>query len=392
LLGTRGSPNLRIAHIIPNLAGRSGGPARSVLKFAEALAARGHHVRILYGGTPDDVSLSSQSPLIQLVRMKEGGGNFITGIEISRFLRRNSDVDVLLIHSIWNSITTLCAAQARSSRLPYILCPHGMLTNVCLRRHSLRKRLFHIYDRKTVAGAVAVRFLTDAERDMSLLSYVRFGHSFVVPNGVDVPTRTPDRGKGRLMWPQLGQGPVITFMGRLHQIKNLGLQLEVLRLLVPKFPTLRWTLIGPDDGELSGLLTVARRHGIQDHIVWLGPIFSDDRFLALAASDLLLQTSFHEAHSMTVNEALSIGIPVVATESVNFPELGRVGAGFVVPSDAAVVADHVAKVLADKQLGMEMGRRGREYARTRLSWGGIAKDFEDRMVELLPQREGSGVQ
>jgi glycosyltransferase involved in cell wall biosynthesis len=238
---------------------------------------------------------------------------------------------------------------------------------------------------------MAVRFLNEAERAMSLLTYIRLGQSFVLPNGVDLPTSTLDRRKGRLMWPQFGEGPVMTFMGRLHQIKNLGLQLEVLRLLLPKFPTLRWVLIGPDDGELDALLTAARRHGIQDHVVWLGPIFSSDRFLALAGSDLLLQTSVHETHSMSVNEALAVGVPVVATESVNFPEVGQVGAGFVVPPDATVVADHVAKILADQELGREMGCRGREYARTKLSWGGIAKNLEGHLVELLRRRDRSGV-
>jgi glycosyltransferase involved in cell wall biosynthesis len=183
----------------------------------------------------------------------------------------------------------------------------------------------------------------------------------------------------------------MTFMGRLHQIKNLGLQLEVLRILVPEFPTLRWALIGPDDGELDALLTAARKYAIQDHVVWLGPIFSDQRFLALAASDLLLQTSFHEAHSMSVNEALALGVPVVVTESVNSPEVGQVGAGFVVPSDAATVADHVAKILADQELGREMGHRGREYARAKLSWDRIASDLEDRLVEALPGLHRSGV-
>jgi len=379
--------SLKITHVVPNLAARSGGPARSVSSLALALANRGDKVSVLYGGTSDDVSLDSGSP-VRLVPMRQGCGNFVTGVAISRFLRRSGDIDVLLIHSVWNSVTTLCAAQARSSRIPYVLCPHGMLTNVCMQRHSLRKRLFRMYDRRTVEGAIAVRFLTDAERDMSQLACVRPGQSFVLPNGVDVCTPVPDREKGRLMWPQLGRGPAMAFMGRLHPIKNLGLQLEVLRLLLPQFPALKWVLIGPDDGELDALLAAARRYGIQDHVVWLGPIFSDDRFLALAASDVLLQTSIHEAHSMSVNEALAAGVPVVATESVNFPAVARAGAGFVVPSDAAVVADHVAKILADGELGREMGRRGREYARTELSWDGIAKGLEDHLVGLLSSGTG----
>jgi glycosyltransferase involved in cell wall biosynthesis len=382
---------LRIAHIVPNLAGRSGGPARSVLGLACALADRGHEIDVLYRSTPDDISLSSQQPSIRLTGMRGGGGNLRTGVEISRFLRRNVDIDVLFIHSIWNSTTTLCSAQARSLGIPYVLCPHGMLTSTSLRRHRIRKRLFHRYDRKTVAGALAVKFLTCAEREMSLDTYIRIGRSFVLPNGIDVPMPALDRAAGRRMWSQLGGGPVMTFLGRVHPIKNLLLQLDALRILIRRFPSIRWVLIGPDDGDLKAILATAREYKIDDHVVWLGPIFSNDRLLALAASDVLLQTSFHEAHSMSVNEALAVGVPVVATESVNFPEVGQVGAGFVVPSDSAVIADRVTKILANQELGLEMGRRGREYARTKLSWGGIAKSLEDRLVELLPRRNGEGV-
>jgi glycosyltransferase involved in cell wall biosynthesis len=323
--------------------------------------------------------------------MGQGRGDLATAIEISRYLRRSANLDVVFIHSVWSFVTTLSAAQAHASKIPYVLCPHGMFTDVCLRRHWLRKRLFHFYARRTVAGAAAVRFLTDAERDMSLRTYIRIGRSIVIPNGVDVHTPIPDGKKGRIMWPQLGDGPLMAFIGRLHPIKNLGLQLDVLRLLLPRFPALKWLLIGPDDGELGSLMAAAQRYGVQDHVVWLGPIFSDDRFMALAAANVLLQTSVHEAHSMSVNEALSVGIPVVATESVNFPGVAQAGAGFVVPSNAEVVADRVATILADQELGREMGRKGREYACADLSWSGIAKDLEDRLVEILPRRAEAGV-
>jgi hypothetical protein len=35
-----------------------------------------------------------------------------------------------------------------------------------------------------------------------------------------------------------------------------------------------------------------------------------------------------------------------------------------------------------------MGRRGREYARTELSWDGIAKGLEDHLVGLLSSGTG----
>jgi len=44
---------------------------------------------------------------------------------------------------------------------------------------------------------------------------------------------------------------------------------------------------------------------------WIGPLAGSERFLALADADVLVQTSFYECQSMTVNEALAVGVPVL---------------------------------------------------------------------------------
>jgi glycosyltransferase involved in cell wall biosynthesis len=95
----------------------------------------------------------------------------------------------------------------------------------------------------------------------------------------------------------------------------------------------------------------------------IGYVNDGDRRALYEGARLLVHPSFDEGFGMTVLEAMSLGVPVVASERGSLPEvLG--GAGLVVdPDRPADLAHAVARVLSEDGLAESCAAKGIERAR-----------------------------
>ncbi len=103
------------------------------------------------------------------------------------------------------------------------------------------------------------------------------------------------------------------------------------------------TLIGPcHDRQVRAAITAAG-----DDVRWLGPCFSDEIYAELADADVFLFPSSYanEAEPLVVLEALSRGVPVIATWRGTLPDL-LPSDWLVVEPDPAALADRVEALLA----------------------------------------------
>jgi len=290
--------------------------------------------------------------------------------------------DLMHIHTLWNGASIHAGRYARRNGLPYLVTPHGMLHRYCMRSSAWRKRLcWWLVERKNLRHAAGIHFLNRAEQQGSALVSDLGTPAFVVPNGVDLEPFEDVRPNWlRSQHPSLSDRRVMLYLGRLHWIKGLDVQLEALGLLSERLGDLVWVLVGPDAGEWEGLRRRADGMGLVDRVLWLGPMHGRERFDALAAADVVVMTSFYECHSLVVNEALAAGRPLVITESCNFSEVADAGAGLIVERAAPQVARAVAEVLEDPAKAAQMGEAGRRLARDDLDWeraaGRMAQVYE----------------
>ena len=79
---------------------------------------------------------------------------------------------------------------------------------------------------------------------------------------------------------------------------------------------------------------------------------------------------------MAMNEALAVGVPIVATRTVRFDEIQEWGAGHVVAWDGQSVASALGQILADPERAAAMRRAGQAAAARELAWPVIARRLE----------------
>src|ERR1700686_4433068 len=378
---------MRALHVVPSLLPESGGPSRTIPEMGRALAASGTEVTLFSTHLPGDgLTIDPVKEPYKVVLFPATDGSLRSSRQIYRTIcRQAGDFDVIHLHSLWNFAVTFAAAAARRVGIPYVLAPRGMLSEVCLRQSSYsRKRAYAwAYDHRTVEGARRLHFLNADEQRASQNNWFRRPAYFLARNGVELSMEGIRPGTFRARFPELEGRRVMLFLGRLHAIKGLDLQLQALARLLSKYSDLIWVLVGPDDGEWPRLHAMVRSLGLEEHVKWIGPLTGNERFSALVDADVLLQTSLYECQSMTVNEALAVGVPLVVTDSINYGEVQSMGAGYVVSRDSTKLANAVDAILAAPDLGESMKSAGRRFASEELSWSKIATIVNAAYGELV---------
>jgi len=173
----------------------------------------------------------------------------------------------------------------------------------------------------------------------------------LVPNGVDTQRFRPgpptDAVRARFRLPP--GTPVIGHVARLAPIKNQALLLHAFALLLETRPDAFLAIVG--DGPLrstldaqAAALGIAARTGFLGHVAELAPVYRD--------FDAFVLASLAEGTSISIQEAMATGLPIVATAVGGTPDLLAHGdAGVLVPSnDRTALANALRDVLADAAL------------------------------------------
>jgi alpha-1,6-mannosyltransferase len=157
------------------------------------------------------------------------------------------------------------------------------------------------------------------------------------------------------------QRPVILYVGRLSQEKDLTILFEAFRILSQR-GAYQLRIVG--DGPLRP--QTERFVRSIEHAVYTGMVPYGERLAEIyATADVLALPSGHETFGLTILEALASGIPVVAIKQGGPIDLlpSRVGA-LATPGDPVDFAEKLAHVLADKSLAQHC----RAYVAEHFSW------------------------
>jgi glycosyltransferase involved in cell wall biosynthesis len=209
----------------------------------------------------------------------------------------------------------------------------------------------------------------------------------VVPVGVDPDLFRP--------LPEVARVP-----GRLITTASADVTMKGLRYLLEALAKLRTerhvelVVIGkPKEGGKSA--ATIERLGLTDVVTFVSGV-TDDRIIELyAEAQLAVVPSLYEGFSLPAIEAMSCGVPLVATTGGAIPEV--VGADgdtalLVPPGDAEALAAKLRLALDDADLRARVGAAGRQRIIDRWSWKVTAAKTVEQYHGLLADRQPQGRQ
>jgi glycosyltransferase involved in cell wall biosynthesis len=328
-----------------------GGASVHLLDLAAALQARNYEVHILAGGTgvlqqrarQFNLSIASVPSLVREI-------NPLKDIKAYTELKRAISAfkpDLVHLHSSKAGLLGRFACKALG--VPCVCTAHGWAFTEGV---SAKRRLFYRYLER-MAAPLAGKIITVSEYDRALALQHHIAHKsdiVTVHNGVS------DKAVNAAVV-QHNDKPLVRFImvARFEQPKDQQRVLTAFSTLA----TLPWQLEFVGDGPgLSAAKNLSRQLNITGKVIFSGAC--SDVPARLAAADVFILLSHWEGLPLTILEAMSLGLPVVASDVGGVKETIDAHCGFLINASGDTTLTEVLKqLIGSARLRAAMGSAAR---------------------------------
>ncbi|TQN43150.1 glycosyltransferase involved in cell wall biosynthesis [Blastococcus colisei] len=344
-------------HVVEVLATSTGGVGTHVRSLLPRLGSAGAAVRVCGPRATDELFgfAAAGAASFRPVEISAGLAPAADAAAVVALRRALGGTDLVHAHGLRAGLVTAAARRLTPGRPAFVLTLH----NAAPDSRGIRRRLLGGAERATVRAADVV---LAASEDLAANARV-LGARDVRMAPVSAPPLRPASRSRTEVRAELGLDEgrqLVVAIGRLHPQKGYDVLLDAVAAwegadrLRPA-PLVAIAGDGPLESELAERIRAQRLP-----VLLLGR--RDDVADLLSAADLCVLPSRWEARSLTAQEALRAGTPLVASRAGGLPELLGDAAELVPPGDAGALADAVVRVLGDPDRASHLVEAGRRQA------------------------------
>jgi len=188
----------------------------------------------------------------------------------------------------------------------------------------------------------------------------------------------------------LCNGLLVGVAARLQPEKGVAYFLEAAAHVLQFLPEVHFLVMG-DGPQRKELQAYVEQPGVQEHVHFLG--FRLDARAIIGLLDVLVVPSLSEGTPLVTLEAMSAGVPVVASAVGGIPEQVRhQSEGILVPpGDALALGEAVLHLLQNPTWMQQLGEAGRQRALSRFSFTTMLQETENVYRATLGWPPGSDI-
>ena len=368
---------MRIGYVIGAL-GR-GGAELQLMRLAEGLTQRGHHVHVL---AYDDASSFDDDLRRASVRVTVGRRprSRLTKLRTVRQWLSTNEFDV--VHAILERAASLTVVARQPRRKPPVV-----VTDISTATYPT-STVLQWTTLLTYAGADRVVTENDVNRaNLERLAPWLRGKVRLVRNGLDLDRFAPAVDGARL-----GEAEatfVFCVVGTLYAPKNPFGVIDAVAELEHRGHTnfrVDWygrLGLGGDTPEVERIIAYANERHVADRLVFHGDV--SDIAQVYRKSDALLHVALREGFPNAVTEGTASGLPMVVSDVSDLPLLiEEAENGYLVDAtDPVSIANGMERMLSTpRATRADMGRRSRELAMRWFAMQRYIDDYEALYAEL----------
>ena len=299
-------------------------------------------------------------------------------VALFRLVRLLRQQQVSVVHAHCFEATALGLAASRLAGTRFVFTRHYLDHHV-----RLGKRWHVRIDAGCARRADRVIAISEAVRhQLVAVERVPSSNVTLVHNGIE-PLPPPSDAQIDALRTELGleRQPVCLVIARLHEEKGHRFLFEAIPRVAAEIGPVTYVLVG--DGPLREEFEAdMRRRGLGDTVRILG--WRNDIPELVGAASVLALPSVAEPFGFALVEAMSLGVPVVATAAGGATEIVADGVDglLVPPRDPAALAGALFRVLSNPGLAAALGAAGRDSSR-RFSFERMMKGYEAVYAEIL---------
>jgi len=366
---------VKLAHIVPSLEERHGGPTKSVRSLADATAALGTATDLLATLAPGQTMAPAPTGAAQRHVFTREWPQWLCPSAGLRAQIAGGGYTCLHSHGLWLRPLHYAHAVAAAQRIPLVISPRGMMSGWAYEHRRWRKRIAEILVHPGAFAAAQGWHATSREEadDIRALGFRQ--PVCVAPNGVLIPS-APELAAARAYWheecPALVGRRVAVFYSRYHRKKRVR---ELIDLWLAQ-PRSDWflLLVGvPEEDNADSLNARISAAGASDRAAAFD---GTGRPAPFAAAELFVLPTHSENFGLVIAEALAAGVPALVTDKTPWQELGPREAGWCVswenwPATLAAALAEPPATLARR------GAYGRTWTQQAFTWESSARTLLD---------------
>lgn len=359
---------MKVLQVIPSIGSETGGPARSTLANCRALYGEAPFIRFTLATTDEgldtawQLSIEKRMPPGTRLEVFPGVGRHAfaySGSLVAWLWRHVSEFDLVVVRALLHPVSSTAAWIARRRGIPYLLVPHGTLSRYTFehRRTRLKKAYFQLVERRTLAGAAAVRFTSEMERDEA------------PPWGGSTPVEViphPYESRSREAFASSRKANQILFLSRLDPMKGLDLLFQALPSVFEGAPDANVVVAGSGIPRVERWIRSRLRDlGLGSRVELPGFVEGAEKTRLLRESAVFVLPSCRENFGIAVVEAMDAGLPVVISKGVAiWANVEAAGAGIVLEKRTpGLLAAALSKLLRAPDARRNMGAAGVQLVR-----------------------------
>jgi glycosyltransferase involved in cell wall biosynthesis len=376
-----------------------GGAERQAQLLAKRLIEQGLKVQMVTGwwkfGTPrrdkiDGIDVFRNFSFWGMFGIKGirtlGGVTYMGTLALYLLLHRR-DYDIIHVHQALYPafVSVLVGGQILHKAVIVKTASSGMTSDIRQMKRFPSGSLQLTYLLKKMDCLVAVSKVSGKE-------FIDIGYPesriFYIPNGVTVPFEEKAR---------YGRVTRVVTTTRLSKEKGVDVLLKAWASVAKEDNTLQLQVLG--DGPLkSDLKKLSHSLGVDGSVEFRGRVGRAEEYLK--GADLFVLPSRTEGMSNALLEAMSYGVPCIATRVGGNDELLR-GSGRVISKEGYLVADHgllinpddvqslseaILSLVRDQDLREEIGRKARIHVTQNFSVDAVAEKYVSLYQQMLGGR------
>lgn len=239
---------------------------------------------------------------------------------------------------------------------------------------------FHKVVRFSIDESDHVTAVSEFLRQRTIESFAPRRPIEVIPNFVDTDRFRPRSERGSTCSLRSSGLPIVLHASNFRPVKNIPFVLQTFAKIRERVPC-RLVMVG-DGPERFPAQQLTRALGLESDVVFLGVQEAMEDLMAQA--DLVLLPSQHESFGLTALEAMSSGVPVIATDRGGTTEVIVSGvSGYLSdPTDIEGMAELGAKVLTDRNLSRAMGDAARARVVSEFSLNAVVERYERLYLDV----------
>jgi len=177
--------------------------------------------------------------------------------------------------------------------------------------------------------------------------------------------------------------PYILFVSTIEPRKNLNALIQAFNNLKAKYKIPHHLiLIGQKGWHYKSIFAAIENSSWRSQIHHLDYLSDELVALFYSKADVFVYPSHYEGFGLPVLEAMTLGAPVVTSNTSSLPEVAGDAALLIDPNDPIHLANAILKVISDSQLRNELIQKGKARAKL-FSWDKTAQETLNAYKSLL---------